>query len=132
MSSRLLPFWYDPSRDRVGSRPVSGEFLFRPGFLRIPRPATILGSLKLTVAGHRLWWRVMLPALALLGHSAAYLLVGRNHNPLTRPPNHAPSSRACGSFRPALVESPTGAGHYPPAFAGKPSRRPCAPGPYLR
>ena len=36
----------------------------------------VLAVLKFTVAGYWSWWRVMLPALAFLGHNAAYLLVG--------------------------------------------------------
>jgi hypothetical protein len=32
--------------------------------------------LKLTVAGHWSWWRVLLPLWAVLGHNALYLAVG--------------------------------------------------------
>jgi hypothetical protein len=35
----------------------------------------VLAVLKLTVAGHWSWWRVMLPFLAFLGHNAVYVLV---------------------------------------------------------
>ena len=41
----------------------------------------------------------------------------------TRPPDHA-RLRGLGSFRPELDESPTRAGHCPPAFAGRPWRLP--------
>ena len=38
--------------------------------------SVVLAVLKLTVAGHWSWWRVMLPALAFLGNNALYMLVG--------------------------------------------------------
>src|ERR1017187_8559949 len=41
------------------------------GFLSV-----VLAVLKLTVAGHWSWWRVMLPLLAFLGHNAVHLLTG--------------------------------------------------------
>ena len=46
------------------------------GFRMVGFLSLVLAVLKLTVAGHWSWWRVMLPALAFLGHNAAYLLVG--------------------------------------------------------
>src|SRR5258708_29945380 len=36
----------------------------------------VLVVVKLTVAGHWSWWRVMLPALAFLGNNALYMVVG--------------------------------------------------------
>jgi hypothetical protein len=41
------------------------------GFLSL-----VLTILKLTVAGYWSWWRVMLPLLAILGHTALYILAG--------------------------------------------------------
>src|ERR1700682_4754830 len=46
------------------------------GFRMVGFLSLVLAVLKLTVAGHWSWWRLMLPALAFLGHNAAYLLVG--------------------------------------------------------
>jgi hypothetical protein len=32
--------------------------------------------MKLTIEGHWLWWRVLLPVLVVLGHNALYVAVG--------------------------------------------------------
>src|SRR5260370_40968672 len=45
------------------------------GFWMVGFLPLVLAVLKVT-AGRWYWWRVMLPALAFLGHNAAYLLVG--------------------------------------------------------
>ena len=57
------------SRKQEQAIQTTGFWMF--GFLSL-----VLAVLKLTVAGHWSWWRVMLPALAFLGHNAAYLMVG--------------------------------------------------------
>jgi uncharacterized membrane protein len=36
--------------------------------------SVVLAALKLTVAAHWSWWRVMLPLLAFMGHNALYIL----------------------------------------------------------
>jgi hypothetical protein len=46
------------------------------GFWLFGLLSVVLAVLKLTVAGYWSWWRVMLPFLAFLGHSAVYLLAG--------------------------------------------------------
>ena len=46
------------------------------GFGGIGIFSLVLVVVKLTVAGHWSWWRVMLPALAFLGNNALYMLVG--------------------------------------------------------
>jgi hypothetical protein len=51
--------------------PIQAMGFWMFGFLSV-----VLAVLKLTVAGHWSWWRVMLPFLAFLGHNAVYLLAG--------------------------------------------------------
>ena len=46
------------------------------GFWMFGILSVVLAVLKLTVAGYWSWWRVMLPFMAFLGHSAVYLLAG--------------------------------------------------------
>ena len=51
--------------------PIQAMGFWMFGFLSV-----VLAVLKLTVAGHWSWWRVMLPFLAFLGHNAVYVLAG--------------------------------------------------------
>jgi hypothetical protein len=46
------------------------------GFWMFGCLSVVLAILKLTVAEHWSWWRVMLPFLAFLGHNAVYVTVG--------------------------------------------------------
>ena len=51
--------------------PIQAMGFWMFGFLSV-----VLAVLKLTVAGHWSWWRVMLPFLGFLGHNAVYFLAG--------------------------------------------------------
>src|SRR3982751_5853348 len=52
-------------------RHVQTAGFFGSGFLCL-----LCAVLKLTVAGHWSWWRVLLPLWAVLGHNTLYLAVG--------------------------------------------------------
>ena len=55
---------------RTPDHPVQTAGFWMFGFL-----SAVLAVLKLTMAGHWSWWRVLLPLLAFLGHNALYVLV---------------------------------------------------------
>jgi hypothetical protein len=53
------------------ARPIEPAGFYWAGFLCL-----ILGALKLTVAKHWTWWRVLLPVWSVLGHNLVYISVG--------------------------------------------------------
>jgi hypothetical protein len=53
-----------------------GQQIQTAGFYSSGVLCLVLAVLKLTIAAHWSWWRVLLPLWAVLGHNASYITVG--------------------------------------------------------